>query len=192
METLGVEHSMKRKTYLNDLVDNTISEDDKNKIIKELELGGNVAIFGRKHTGKTTMLEAVIREHLSLNNHDCNFYLTNSIEIDFSGDTGVIPFKIGLDESISIQNIATLLKHNANTIVFNEINSQEGYDALEYAIYNGIQVVLTCLGGSAEEFEKRMIVYLGAERSYKLIKHFPLLILCEHDLKKNYIAKVVS
>lgn len=180
----------KKQIYLSDL-NETITEQDKNSIIKELELEGNIVIFGRMNAGKTVLLEALVREHLSLTNHLGTFYLTNYEEIDFSNEKGITSLEQAATTNVN-QQISNLKRYGYKTVVFNEVNSLEHFEAVEYAIYSGMQVMFTAFGTGIEDFTKRLSIYLGEERAKKLMKHIPLTVLCERDLERNYKAKVLN
>lgn len=160
-----------------------VSKKDLNLIKSAINGGQNLIISGMVGAGKTTVMEAVIREHLTSVPTVKNLYLPLSAEMSFGEDDSVLTLERYSKGSLVEISKSLVLAHafGVKTVFVEELRSESDYMAVLEALENNVQVVFTMHAMNVEVAMSRIKAHIGEELGDKFISHFNHIISCTRN-----------
>lgn len=127
-----------------------ISEENVAKIKSHLEGRKNIFIFGSIGSGKTSVLEALMKEELNTNKR--NVLIAQVEEVQNDENTFVFIQSNGNLKETAVMS----LKHNPDNLFLDEVNTEEDFEAIRLATLTGHRVIATFYGKDKENFYQRL------------------------------------
>lgn len=193
METLML-NSVKNKenVHFSDLV-GSVSASNLLTIKEAIQGRKNVIICGNIGAGKTTVLEAVAREHISCHPIRKDLYLTVHAEINFEEGSNVVTIDRHARNSNLRKDLILANAFNVKTIFIEELREADDYEALLDALeLEEMQIVFTMHGHGIEQSLQRVEAFLGEEKAKRFISKFSHVISCSRELSGKRIFEGIN
>lgn len=136
----------------------------------------NIIICGSCGHGKTTLMEALIRE-VAKGRHQKNAYISLFSEMSFKPDENIRTFQGTGGNSKLADLINTAIIEGAEYLFIDEVRLESDLESIERAINSGLKVVFT-VHGVYNVLSERLATLLGydQDRTNQFLKNFNLKV----------------
>lgn len=174
-------YSVKENIFFEQLQDST-SDKDLNSIKSLIKGGQNLIISGTIGAGKTTVMEAVIREHLTSVPTNKNLYLPLAAEMNFKDENILTLERFSNGRTIEIsKQLIVAHAFGVQTVFVEELRSEADYMAVLEALDNNTQIIFTMHAQDVETALNRINGYIGEELGKRFISKFNHVVSCKRD-----------